>query len=747
MNHLPYLITDLALILGVASIITIIFKWLKQPLILGYIIAGLIISPNFHLFPDIYEVGDVHIWGEIGVIFLLFSLGLEFSFKKLAKLGGSASTAAGFEAIGMGVIGFFIGKILGWPLMDSVFLGACLTISSSSVIIKTFEDLGLKQKNFAGLVFGVLVVEDLIAVILLVVLGTFADSQTFDGTRTLLSIIKLAFFLLIWFIGGIFLIPSLLKKARRFLNDETLLIVSVAMCFLMVYLSSQAGFSAALGAFIMGSLLAETTKAERIEHLVKPVRDLFGAIFFISVGMLIDISSIGEYIVPILLITAAVVVGKSIVISLGAYLAGNSLKTALQTGMSLALIGEFSFLIASLGKKMNATGEQLYPIIITVSALTVFIAPYLTLASTPLYNFINRRLSNKWQQRLNRYSAAATELRTISDWHSVLKSFLKNVIIFSAILIAVIILSNTYLLPWLKQFNYNFVKITAAVISLIFMSPFIWALMVRNEKTSMFASIYSQKKYVGPIWIMRGIKLALALLFIFLLLQDIFSISIALYTAAVIITLIIIFRKRLQKMYDGIEERFIQNLNNREIEEQKLMADEYAARRNTNLAPWDAHLTTFEVPSEAIHIIGQTLEALQWRERVGINIALIKRGLHTIVAPQRHEKIYPHDKLYIICTDSQERKMNALLRPDKRIIRQATDVEMKLERFVIEHDSPFLHQTIHDSDIRNKAHGLVVGVEREGERLLNPKSTWVFEEGDVVWIVGEKKLIEAAISG
>lgn len=746
MNHLPHLITDLALILGVASVITLIFKRLQLPLILGYLVAGILISPNFHIFPpQVYEITDVQTWGEIGVIFLLFSLGLEFSFKKLAKMGGSATTAAGFEAVGMAVIGFGLGKLLGWPLMDCIFLGACLTISSSSVIVKSFADLGLKQRNFAQLVYGILVVEDLIAVVLLVLLGTFVASHSFNAGELGMSILKLAFFLIVWFVGGILFIPSVLKRAKNLLTDEILLIVAIAMCFLMVYLSSQAGFSAALGAFIMGSLLAETTKAEKIEHLVIPVRDLFGAIFFVSVGMLIDLHVIQEYWLPILLITAAVIVGKSIVISLGAFISGNSLRTAIQTGMSLALIGEFSFIIASMGVKLKVVSDQLYPIIITVSALTIFIAPSLTLNSTKFYYWLNKHLPQKWESRLNRYSVEATALRAVNDWNHVLKFFIINTVVFSSIIIALIILSTRYLLPRLEEFGYNLGGITSTIISIASMSPFLWALMIRNEKTGPFARIYTQQKYLGPIWIMRIIKVGLALFFIILLLRSIYSIDIALYVGIGLLVFLLLFRKKFQRTYNKVEDRFVKNLNNREIEKQKLIAEQDAQRRNQNLAPWDAHLTTFEVSPDSTNIIGKTLEELEWRERVGVNVAMIKRGTLTIIPPERNDRIYPGDKLYIICTDSQERRMNALLRPDKKIVENTRTVEMKLEQLVIEADSPFLNKTIGESDIRNMTHGLVVGIERNGERFLNPKSTWTFNEGDLVWIVGEKKLISSIV--
>lgn len=742
MNHLPHLITDLTLILCVASIITLIFKRLQLPLILGYIVSGILLSPNFHIFPPkVYEMSEVQIWGEIGVIFLLFSLGLEFSFKKLAKMGSSATTAASFEAIGMAIIGFGIGKLLGWSIMDCIFLGACLTISSSSVVIKSFADLGLKQRNFAQLVYGILVVEDLIAVVLLVLLGTFVASHSFDAGQLGMSVLKLVFFLIVWFVGGILFIPSLLKRAKNFLTDEILLIIAVAMCFLMVYLSAQAGFSAALGAFIMGSLLAETTKAEKIEHLIIPVRDLFGAIFFVSVGMLIDLHIIEEHWLPILLITASVIIGKSIIISIGAFISGNSLRTSIQTGMSLALIGEFSFIIASLGVKLNAISSSFYPIIVTVSTLTIFIAPSLTLSSTKVYNWINNHLSPQWATRLNRYSSEATALKSANDWNLVLKFFTINTTIYSAIVIAIIAITNSYFIPWLQNFNYIFSRIAATIIGVSIMGPFLWALMIRNEKTEAFARIYAQQKYHGPIWIMRIIKIVLALLFIVALLRSVYSFDIALYVAILLLLVILTFRKRLQRMYNNIEDRFIKNLNNREIEAKRLLAEQVAQRRNQNLAPWDAHLTTFEVSADAINTIGKSLLELQWRERIGVNVAMIKRGNQTIIPPGRQDTIYPGDKLFIICTDGQERRMNAMLRPNKKITDTPPEIEMNLGQLIIESGSLLINKSIHESNIRNITHGLVVGIERNGERHLNPESNWIFEEGDLVWIVGEKKLI------
>ncbi|WP_028786187.1 cation:proton antiporter [Terrimonas ferruginea] len=745
MHHLPHLITDLALILGAAALMTLLFKWLKQPLVLGYIIAGILISSHFSWFPNIQEKENVEVWAEIGIVFLLFSLGLEFSFRKLATVGGSASVSAFVEAAGMSALGYGIGKLLGWSTMDSIYLGAALAVSSTTIIIKAVEELGLKKKKFATLVFGILIVEDLITIAILVLLTTISVSQQFMGTEMVLSILKLIFFLILWFITGIFFIPSILKKAKHLMNDETLLVVSIAMCLMMVFLAAQAGFSYALGAFIMGSLLAETTKAERIEHLVKPVKDLFGAIFFVSVGMLIDLKMMGEFAIPIIVITIACIVGKVITTGLGAYLSGNSLKVSMQTGMSLAQIGEFSFIIAALGTSLKATSDSLYPIIVAVSGVTTFTTPYLIRASTPFYEWIDKRLPEKWRKSLNRYSSEATTITAASDFQQVLKSFMMNVIIFSVIIGAIVYLSSTYVLPWVATHtDYAFGGITAAVITLAIMAPFIWALVVRNERNESFVIIYAQQRYRGPILLMRAIKLVLALFSIIFLLNRFFSINIALYSAVIMIIFFVVFRKKIQALYDRIENRFIRNLNDRDLQEEIRLVEQQASRRNVDLAPWDAHMTTFDVePEVSPSIIGKTLEELQWREYIGVNIAMIRRGQITIATPQKHDRIFPCDKLYIICTDAQEKKMNAILRPDKKLMESQKDTEVELDKFTIEHDSPFLNLSVRDSGIRGTANGLVVGIERNGKRILNPESTTIFEEGDVVWIVGEKKLIVA----
>jgi CPA2 family monovalent cation:H+ antiporter-2 len=743
MIHLPNLIIDLALILGAAAVVTLLFKWLKQPLVLGYIVAGILVSPNFTFFPTVIETQNVSVWAEIGVIFLLFSLGLEFSFKKLAQVGGSSSVSAAIEAVGMIAFGYGTGMLLGWSTMDSIFLGAALAVSSTTIIIKAVEELGLKKKKFATLVFGILIVEDLITIALLVLLTTLSVSNEFDGGQMLLSVLKLVFFLILWFVTGIFFIPSMLKRMRKLMNEEILLIVSISMCLLMVYLASEAGFSPALGAFVMGSLLAETAQSEKIEHLVKPVKDLFGAIFFVSVGMLIDLKMMGEYAIPILLITFVCIFGKIITTGIGAFISGNSLKVSLQTGMSLAQVGEFSFIIAALGQSLNATSAFLYPIIVAVSGITTFTTPYLIRAGEPFYNWIDRKLPEKWRKSLAHYSAEATTLTAASDWQKVLRSFLVNMVVFSVLLGAIIYLSANFALPWVEEYvEYTFGSITASFITLLLMAPFLWGLAIRNEQNESFARIFAQQRYRRPIWLMRGIKISLSLAFIVFLVDQFFSLSVAVYIAIVMILLFTIFRKKIQALYDRLENRFIRNLNDKELQEELKAIEFRASRRDESLAPWDAHMTIFDVEPE-LAFIGKTLEELKWREAIGVNVAMIKRGRITIISPGRYDRIYPCDRLFVICTDAQEKKMNAILRPSKHLLDAKKDVEVELEKFIIERESTFVEKTIRESGLRIATNGLVVGIEREGQRLLNPESTIEFKEGDIVWIVGEKQKIQA----
>lgn len=737
MTHLPVLIADLGLILAAAGVITLLFKKIKQPLVLGYILAGLLVGPHLDFFPTITDYKSINIWGEIGVIFLLFSLGLEFSFKKLVKVGGAASITAIVKVLFLILAGYGVGLVLGWSNMNSLFLGGILSISSTMITIKAFEELGIKHKKFAGLVFGVLIVEDLVAILILVLFSTVAVSQQSAGTEMLMSILKLGFFLVLWFLGGIFLVPTFLRITKKLMNDETMLVVSLALCLVMVLLADKVGFSPALGAFIMGSILAETTQAERIEHLTKSVKDLFAAVFFVSVGMLIDPKILVEYAVPILILSTVVIVGKLLFTILGALLAGQPLKTSVQAGMSLAQIGEFSFIIAGLGVSLNVTSNFLYPIAVAVAAITTFTTPYLIKFSEPFYVFLARILPQKWIDAINRYSSSTAGITTLSDWKILLRSYVFNTIIHSVVIISIIFLSYRYVLPFVASHfaNEKGVRFISVTISFILMSPFLWALSIRRIQKTAYSHLWLNKKYTrGPLIAIEVFRVALGISFVGFLMYEFFETWITVIVALVFIVFgMIIFSQKLQSFYNRLEKRFMLNLNDRE-------------NQKPDILPWDTHLTELKVSPES-EVVGKTLAELMIREKYGVNIALIERGRNSIPTPGRDERLYPNDKLLLIGADDQLAAVKQLLEIDLPEIHETTfpDKEMTLQKVIVNTASPIFGLSIRNAGIREKARALVVGIERGEEKILNPSSDFIFDNGDIIWIVGNNKKIKEVI--
>ncbi len=736
MSHLPKLIVDLALILGAAGITTLIFRKLKQPMVLGYIIAGLIVGPNVSMFPTISDLAGVQTWADIGVIFLLFALGLEFSFKKLASVGASAAVTGIFELVCMMGIGYLAGKLMHWPQMDCLFLGGIIAISSTTIIFRAFEELGLKTRQFTGLVMGVLIIEDLVAVLLLVLLSTLAVSQASAGKEMLVAMLKLVFFLCLWFLTGIYILPSFLKKVSKFLSSETLLIVAIALCLGMVVLADQVGFSAALGAFIMGSILAETVYGEKIEHVITPVKNLFGAIFFVSVGMLIDPKILLQYAGPVLLLTVLVIVGKIINVSIGALIAGKPLKQAIQAGTSMSQIGEFSFIIATLGVTLHVTSSYLYPIAVGVSVITTFTTPYMMKLADPLHRFFEKNLPTKWQQALNKYSVGSQTIKAETDWNIVFKAYMQMLFLNTVIVIALILLSNYYLRPFIssKLDNSIWAKLTSIFLTLVAMAPFIWALTARKIKGISYKALWLDKKYnKGPLVTLEIVRNMVAVLLVGLLLRQFFPFWFSVAgTAVVMLVVLVIFRRRLQYFYHRIEHRFITNLNEKEN----------ANKESSLLTPWDAHLSRIVIQPYSL-LIGKPLEELALREKYGLNIAFIERGDRVIYAPLRSDELYPNDEIGVIGTDVQLQQFTNLVQTLNEAKTLEDGVEnIMLERIVVDEHNGLKGQTIRQSGIREKTNGLVVGIERNGERMLNPVSDTVFEWEDVVWLVGDKVKIK-----
>lgn len=733
--HLPNLISDLGLILVTAAIAVILFRKLKQPLVLGYLVAGFLASSQFDFFPTVKDMDSVKVWAEIGVIFLLFSLGLEFSFKKLMKVGGTASITAITQIVGMVIIGYFIGQLMDWGKMNSLFLGVILSISSTTIILKTFDELGVKTQKFAGNVIGALIVQDILAILMMVMLSTVAVSQQFSGGELMQSVLKLIFFLTIWFVAGIFFIPTLLKKAKHLLTDEMLLIVSLALCLLMVLFAANVGFSPALGAFIMGSIIAETTQAEHIEHLVKPVKDLFGAVFFVSVGMLINPEMLVKYAVPVGFLTFAVILGQSFLSTIGALFSGQPLKQSIQTGMSLSQIGEFSFIIATLGMTLNVISDFLYPIIVAVSAITTFTTPFMVKFSTPFSIYLEKKLPRRWVKRIERYSANTEAIKSVSTWQIVLRAYLTQVVIHSIIIVAIISLSSKYILPLVQDSRFG--NAIAALITIVLLSPFLWALSLRRVATKQVQELMQVRKYQGPIIVLVFFRIVLSLFYIGFILNTFFSPIIAFIALVIAVVSYVLFPKKLHAFYNKIEGHFLKNYHGREIAKTN--------KRQNVLSPWDGHMANFNI-ALASNIIGKTLEELRIREHFGINIATIKRGTIIINIPSRSERLFPGDEISVIGTDEQVVAFkNYLDQNEIDLPEEVLEDEIILQQIELK-NRICIGKTIRESQIREKTQGIIVGIERNGKRILNPESHLILEADDTLWIAGDKKKIASFLS-
>ena len=570
MSQLEPLIADLALILICAGAMTLLFKSLKQPIVLGYIVAGFLASPNMPYMPSVTDGHSVHIWSEIGVIFLLFALGLEFSFKKILKMGAAPIIAALAIIFGMMYVGSLVGYIFGWSDMDCIYLGGMLAMSSTTIIFKAFDDMGLRQERFAGLVLSVLIIEDILAIVLMVMLSTLAVSKEFEGSQMLTSILQLGLYLVLWFTVGLYFIPMVLRKLKPLMNEETLLITSLALCFGMVVAASLAGFSAAFGAFVMGSILAETVEAEQIEHLVAPVKNLFGAIFFVSVGMMVDVNLIIEYIVPILSIIAAIMLGQTILSTCSFLLSGQSLKTSMQCSFSLTQIGEFAFILATLGTSLHVTSDFLYPIVVAVSVFTTFTTPYMIRLAEPAYNVVARILPAKWIAKLERITdendeKAPDELQKI--WNSCFKHFVFVMLINSVICIAIMAIMLYYVQPLIADIvPAAWLHTVTAVVALILCSPFLWMLLRGGGDNPDIDKLW----YSAPRWRVRitaygALRILITTFFVSCLVDYAIPWTSWLGIFALIaIMVIIFFSSVLEKHSKKMTQKFTDNLNARE---------------------------------------------------------------------------------------------------------------------------------------------------------------------------------------
>lgn len=736
MSHIPALVYDLALILIMAGIVTLVFKKLKQPLVLGYIVVGIIAGPYIELLPSVTDKTNISTWADIGVIFLLFALGLEFNIKKLMNVGASAIITAVTEVITMLIIGFVFGKIVGWGNTESLFLGGMLSMSSTTIIIKAYDDLNIRGQKFTGMVFGTLVVEDIVAILMMVLLPTIAVSQQFAGIEMIESFFKLGFFMVLWFIVGIFVMPSFFRKVKPLLNDEMLLIISLGLCLGMVVFAVQVGFSAALGAFIMGSVLSGTIEGPKIEKLIKGLKDFFGAVFFVSVGMLVDPSILLEYWGTIVIITLVVLFFKPICSAFGVLLSGLDLRVAVQSGMSLAQIGEFAFIIASVGVSMNVISTHIYPIIVAVSVITTFTTPYFIRYADPLYEKLIEKMPAKTLHTIERISQGTRLLNRESDWKLLIKKTLGRDIIYSVIMLTIHVISFNFISPMLmKIVPENFAKIITGIIALLSMAPFLRVMLLNKGNVDLFQKLWTQNYFnkgglIGVVIFQAG----LALLFICTVLAKMFNMSqrVEILVGIAVFVLIGLSRHLLQG-YNRIERRFVDNLNIRENGgyNAALQHSFESQKKYRNL-----HLAQVKIPVNSGYI-GKSLLETELKQNFGLIVVKIIRGTKEIDIPNATEIVYPQDVLMVLGNDEQISKLESLLESESEALENTPKTEITLESFLVEEQSKLCGQTIRDSGIKNRQ-CMVVGIERQGKSIVNPHYAMRFEAGDIVWIVGDK---------
>jgi CPA2 family monovalent cation:H+ antiporter-2 len=754
MHNEIHIVSDLALILISAGIITLIFRRLKQPLVLGYIVAGFLISPYFKLFPSVIARESLQEWSEIGIIFLLFALGLEFSFRKLMHVGGQAFITALTEVIAMMSIGFLTGYLLGWSTAESIFLGGMLSMSSTTIIIKAFDDLGLRNRKFTAIVFGTLIVEDLVAILMMVMLSTVAVSRRFAGTEMMVSFLRLGFFLVLCFVVGIYILPTFFRYARRWMNEETLLIISLGLCFGLVVLATHLGFSAALGAFLMGSILAETIESARIEHLIKQLKDLFGAVFFVSVGMMVDPAAMLQYALPIVLLTLLTLFGKSLFSSLGVLLSGQSLRVAIQSGFSLAQIGEFAFIIASLGYTLGVIREFIYPVIVTISVITTFTTPYFIRLADPFCEWLNPRIPLRIKLFLENYSAGGDIVKEESDWRQMLSYYAMRILAYSVIIIALILLSHRLLYPFtldkLSALPPILLNLLNALITLLLMAPFLTGLMVTGRsRRKTVARLYASRNRINGrrLTALTLCRIFLATFWVTLVLFINFQTTAwPVIFIALSIIIFLYYARQSFRAHWRMEDRFLHNLNQKE---------EYERRKT----PLRSALDTFRLSNRDIHLVnltlspdspfvGRTLRELDIRKNYGINIVKITRGQKEIYFPAGETHLYPTDLLLAIGTDSQ-------LATFTRTIETHTPpadtsghdkLHITLSSFLVEKNSYFLGKTVATSGLRDIG-SIIVGVDRGKQSIVNPDHTLRFSEGDLIWIAGDREKILRLLSG
>ena len=743
MAEIPFLVKDLALILMVAGVVTLIFKRLKQPLVLGYIVAGFLVSPHMPYTVSVMDETDIQTWADIGVIFTLFSLGLDFSFKKIVKMGASPVIACIVIVFCMMMLGISVGHGFGWDRMDCIFLGGMLAMSSTTIIYKAFDDMGLRQQKFASMVMSVLILEDILAIVMMVMLSAIAGGSNPDGEQMISSVLRIGFFLVLWFIVGIFAIPLFLRSVRKLINGETLLVVSLGLCCGMAVLSTKVGFSSAFGAFVMGSILAETMEAEKIIKLVEPVKNLFGAIFFVSVGMLVDPKILVEYAVPILALVGTILVGQAIFGTFGFMLGGESLKSAMRCGFSMAQIGEFSFIIASLGLSLGVISNFLYPVVVAVSVITTFLTPYMIRLALPSYQIMEKHLPCKFINILNHFAMSHPSTQQQSKWKSLIRQMVINTVAYSILSAATIAMMFTFVLPLMRNLLpgwqlHWYANALTGLLTVVLISPFLRAIVMKKNHSPEWKRLWVESSINRiPLLFTIVVRYIIALAFIFYIINYLSRFTNALIVCiGAVVVLLMVASRHIKKRSIVMERLFIHNLRSRDIAAQ--VNGEKRPLYAGHLLDRDIHISEIEVPEDSTWC-GKSLKELHLRERFGIDMSSIRRGSQRLNIPNGDTVIFPGDKLQIIGNDDQNHKFAQALTSE--LAPEDVDIEkreMKLRQLIISGGSEFLGKTLIESGIRDKYNCMVVGLEEGRENLTRVLPTRVFEKGDIIWLVGEE---------
>lgn len=744
MAELPALIKDLALILVVAGTVTLIFKWLKQPLVLGYLVAGFLVSPHMPYTMHVMDKADIQTWADIGVMFLLFSLGLDFSFKKILKMGISPIIATMSIIFSMALLGVGVGHSFGWNQMDSIFLGGMLAMSSTTIIYKAFDEMGLRQQRFAGLVMSVLILEDILAIVMMVMLSALANGHSPDGGEMLGSILRIGFFLILWFVVGLFVIPSFLRSTRKLMTDETMVIVALGLCCLMAWVSTTVGFSPAFGAFIMGSILAETIEADQIIRLVEPVKSLFGAIFFVSVGMLVDPVIIVQYAFPILILVITILLGQGILGTGGFMLSGQPLKTAMRCGFSMAQIGEFAFIIASLGLSLGVISRFLYPVVVAVSVITTFLTPYMIRFAVPCYNHLEKRLPKQWIRRLNHLGSAQVHTpQEESKWQKLLRKIAVSTLIYTILCIATTTLMLTFFLPFVRSLlPHWWANAVCGAAMLVILAPLMRSLIMKHNRSEEFKALWIEGRLNRlPLIFTILVRIVIVAGILFYICNYLSRIANAIViTLALIVIVLMILSRNLKRRSIRLERMFVKNLQSRDIE-----AQVHGRRRplyEGRLLDRDIHISEFDLPNNSTWA-GKRLQQLRFSNRFGVHVSSILRGRQRMNIPNGETIVFPGDRLQVIGNDEQLQQfgkaMNGELVPEDEHIE---DREMKLQKLILTSRCPFIGKTLKDSGIRSKYYCMAVGIEEGQTNLTMINPTHIFKQGDIIWVAGERSSLK-----